>query len=94
MRGAIPPLPQYAFMAWCSVKKSQGHVYLYLYLYLCGHSIGIVKVLIWKTQLSDDILPCDITSGAHFTNERAILSIRYSVRLIYIWKMCDRIEPA
>jgi hypothetical protein len=22
MRGAIPPLPQYAFMAWCSVKKS------------------------------------------------------------------------
>jgi len=21
MRGAIPPLPQYAFMAWCSVKK-------------------------------------------------------------------------
>jgi hypothetical protein len=22
MRGAINPLPQYAFMAWCSVKKS------------------------------------------------------------------------
>jgi hypothetical protein len=21
MRGAIPPLPQYAFMAWCLVKK-------------------------------------------------------------------------
>jgi len=21
MGGAIPPLPQYAFMAWCSVKK-------------------------------------------------------------------------
>jgi hypothetical protein len=21
MRGATPPLPQYAFMAWCSVKK-------------------------------------------------------------------------
>jgi len=21
MSGAIPPLPQYAFMAWCSVKK-------------------------------------------------------------------------
>jgi hypothetical protein len=21
MRGVIPPLPQYAFMAWCSVKK-------------------------------------------------------------------------
>jgi hypothetical protein len=24
MRGAILPLPQYAFMAWCSVKKSTG----------------------------------------------------------------------
>jgi len=25
--GAIPPLPQYAFMAWCSVK-AQGQLYL------------------------------------------------------------------
>jgi hypothetical protein len=33
MRGAIPPLPQYAFMAWCSVK-AQGQLYLYLYLCL------------------------------------------------------------
>jgi hypothetical protein len=22
MRGSITPLPQYAFMAWCSVKKN------------------------------------------------------------------------
>jgi len=31
MRGAISPLPfpQYAFMAWCSVK-AQGKLYLYL----------------------------------------------------------------
>jgi len=27
MRGAIPPLPRYAFMAWCSVK-AQGQLYL------------------------------------------------------------------
>jgi hypothetical protein len=32
MRGAIPPLPQYAFMAWCSVK-AQGHLYLYTKLW-------------------------------------------------------------
>jgi hypothetical protein len=31
MRVAVPPLPQYVFMAWYSVK-AQGHVYLYLYL--------------------------------------------------------------
>jgi hypothetical protein len=30
MHGAIPPLPQYPFMAWCSVKKIQGQLYLYL----------------------------------------------------------------
>jgi len=28
MSGAIPPLPQYVFMAWCSVK-AQGQLYLY-----------------------------------------------------------------
>jgi hypothetical protein len=30
MSGAIHSLPQYAFMAWCSVK-AQGQLYLYLY---------------------------------------------------------------
>jgi hypothetical protein len=30
MLGAIPPLPLYAFMAWCSVK-AQGQLYLYFY---------------------------------------------------------------
>jgi hypothetical protein len=31
MRGAIPPLPQYAFMEWCSVKSTG----LYLTSHLC-----------------------------------------------------------
>jgi hypothetical protein len=29
MIGAVPLLPQYAFMAWCSVK-AQGQLYLFL----------------------------------------------------------------
>jgi hypothetical protein len=36
MHGAIPPLPQYAFMVWGSVKKekeAQGQLYLVSYLY-------------------------------------------------------------
>jgi len=33
MSGATPPLPQYAFMVWCSAK-AQGQLYLYLYLYV------------------------------------------------------------
>jgi hypothetical protein len=28
MSGATPPLPQYAYMAWCSAK-AQGQLYLY-----------------------------------------------------------------
>jgi len=32
MNGAILPLPQYAFMAWCSVK-AQGQLYLYSNIY-------------------------------------------------------------
>jgi hypothetical protein len=32
MRGDNPPLPQYAYVVWCSVK-AQGHLYLYLYLH-------------------------------------------------------------
>jgi hypothetical protein len=38
MRGAIPLLPQYASIVWCSVKsKAQRQFYLYLYLYhLCS----------------------------------------------------------
>jgi hypothetical protein len=29
MRGAIPPLPKYAFKAWRYLKKAQGQLYLY-----------------------------------------------------------------
>jgi hypothetical protein len=48
MRGVIPPLPQYASLAGCSVK-AQGQLYLYLFsstLSLCSS----VKV---KDQVSD-----------------------------------------
>jgi len=31
MRGDIPPLPEHAFMAWCSIK-AQGEIYLLLSL--------------------------------------------------------------
>jgi hypothetical protein len=30
MGGAIIPLPQYEFMAWCSVKKAQGQLDVYM----------------------------------------------------------------
>jgi hypothetical protein len=43
MSGAMPPLSQYAFMAWCSVKA---HEQLYLYLYLWGCTDDISGMLV------------------------------------------------
>jgi hypothetical protein len=39
MSGAIPPLSQYAIMAWCLVK-AQGQLYLYLYLKLLSAKVN------------------------------------------------------
>jgi hypothetical protein len=39
MSGDMHPLPQYAFMAWCSAK-AQGQLYLFFYLY----HLHLVKV--------------------------------------------------
>jgi hypothetical protein len=47
--GAIPPLPQYAFMAWCSVKV-EGQLYLDLYMLLCIRRAA---------------LPSSVTVGSH-----------------------------
>jgi hypothetical protein len=44
MREAMPPLPQYASMAWCSVKKAQGQLVL-LYITLL-RDIGL-EVVDW-----------------------------------------------
>jgi len=56
MRGAIPPLPQYAFMAW-SLVKAQGQLYLYLYLsiYLFIYIHFLRKKLLGKKELIDVI---------------------------------------
>jgi hypothetical protein len=43
MRGAIPPLSQYAFMVWCSVKKAQGQ--LHFYLVPIGNRILVVQLV-------------------------------------------------
>jgi hypothetical protein len=54
MSGAIPPLPQYAFMTWFSVKKTaQGQLYLHV-------TNGVLKISKeWKVALH---------RTTHFTN--------------------------
>jgi hypothetical protein len=51
MRGgeAIPPLFQYAFMAWCSFKKAQGQ--LYLTIGTPGFLIQFTSLLLLKYYL-------------------------------------------
>jgi hypothetical protein len=45
MSGAIHPLPQYAFMAWCTVKKkAQGQLYLHLLLFFNCHVVEILII--------------------------------------------------
>jgi hypothetical protein len=41
MSGAIPPLSQYAFMAWCLVK-AQGQLYLF-YLFQWEYTVFIIN---------------------------------------------------
>jgi hypothetical protein len=41
MSGAIPPLPQYAFMAWCSVKHNKDN-FTFLPLLLCYNHFHIL----------------------------------------------------
>jgi hypothetical protein len=61
MCGAIPPLPQYAFMAWCSVEV-RGQLY-FLYLYQ----------LIWKylhenmRHISSELIINSVTVSLYVT---------------------------
>jgi hypothetical protein len=57
MSGAIPPLPQYAFMAWCSVK-AQGQLYLYL-LPLASRRVGFHFIVEFKHISSLFATNCD-----------------------------------
>jgi hypothetical protein len=38
MSGAIPPLPQYAFMAWCSVKAQGQFNFVVVVVVVITHS--------------------------------------------------------
>jgi hypothetical protein len=46
MRGAIPPLPQYAFMAWCLVK-AQGQLYILKEVYCYENRPMFLRACHW-----------------------------------------------
>jgi hypothetical protein len=69
MSGAIPLLPQYAFMTWCSVKKAQGLLYP-----TCTYKPGSLKY--GATMCSDRPSP---TMGQRHWNE---VMVKFSLCLV------------
>jgi len=68
MHAAVPPLPQYAFTAWCSVK-AQGQLYL-LPLYICIKQADaelpiLFYYMIWSktSHFHDNEDPCHCLLG-------------------------------
>jgi hypothetical protein len=55
MCGAIPPLTQYAFMAWCSVKKAQGQL-----LHLPSIIVIIIIIITTTTTTTTTCLLIDV----------------------------------
>jgi hypothetical protein len=53
MRGAIPPLSQYVFMAWCSVK-AQGQLYLSCF-YASVHEVFWNELFVWMSRTREDV---------------------------------------
>jgi hypothetical protein len=50
MRGAIPPLPQYAFMAWCLVKHRDNFTFTF-YLVLVKFVILYLLIPSWSEKV-------------------------------------------
>jgi hypothetical protein len=45
MPGAIPPLPQYIFMAWCLVKQRDNFIFSFL-LTLLNRGLSIINIIV------------------------------------------------
>jgi hypothetical protein len=77
MSGAIPPLPQYAFMGWCWIK-AQGQLYLYLsqaFIYETDRII-IAKLLCYETNSIVSTMQQKCITSLHILNEKTYLEGR------------------
>jgi hypothetical protein len=60
MHGAIPPLPQYAFMAWYSFKKSTGTVLplpLLMFVMAMQSVLGNRDLILYDVHGLDEVCP-------------------------------------
>jgi hypothetical protein len=78
MSGAIPPLPQYAFMAWCSVK-AQVQLYLYLYIRkLCW------KIIIWNCRNTLNVMKAAHYKQTNFRKQPRFIPPALIIRIAAI----------
>jgi hypothetical protein len=99
MSGAIPPLPQYAFMAWCSVRRSTGTTLQRLYVHARSVSPGTVQqvmptvlmavVCLTATKFEPFIFPMLGFVFAYVSNIYIIVSL-YDLPASYIFLLCNR----
>jgi hypothetical protein len=55
MSGDILPLPQYAFMAWCSVK-AQGQLYLFTFTFTFYHFVISFSEFIEVKRMRNEVI--------------------------------------
>jgi hypothetical protein len=70
MSETILPFPQYAFMAWCSVK-SQGQLYFYLYVWWNVHVMELIM------QSSPTSYRFKIFSSTTCSRTLSVYSVKY-----------------
>jgi hypothetical protein len=98
MRGAIPPLPEYVFMAWCLVKHKDNFKFTFTFmfkLYLFGFSkLHLRSLFIYFTVVH---LPLYSLSYTHFFILWPIIylganfSVNFSTSLSSILHHCGRL---
>jgi len=101
MSGAIPHLPQYAFMARCSLKKGHGQLYLFYLYYVYDPSFCILRSHSGHARLQSPFFSSVLTlmsnNKIHIKEFYILFSENYSCdwagnviltfKLIF-WQMC------
>jgi hypothetical protein len=86
MRGAITPLPQYAFMAWCSVK-AQRHIYLYVCFLTSWVTSSLSRTLLHGVRTRNvTIESLPYTPARHFcTYTFYLLQLQQTIHTIHVF---------
>jgi hypothetical protein len=71
MLGAIPPLPQYVFMAWCLVKHRDNFTFTFSNIW---RSVQVMKLLVMQSSLVPP--PCPFPPNFTTQHNESFLSYK------------------